>query len=159
MQVFFGEITYNKNYQQQLKNLYDSQNVKIYASSSSSSLLKDQKAYLTGRQITIEILPIDFEEYLIFKNITIKKRDKNLIESHFIDYLKNGGMPEYVLKPQREYITHLVDDIIQKDIIAFHGIKNKQQIKYLHRPQFLIFFAVPYNTIFLKYLLFFSMTN
>ena len=46
---------------EQLKNLYDSQKVKIYASSSSSSILKSKKPYLTGRSAVIEILPLDFK--------------------------------------------------------------------------------------------------
>jgi hypothetical protein len=122
--LFFDEITYKKDYEIQLKNLFDKENVKIIATSSSSSLLRDKKAYLTGRSITIEIQPLDFFEFLDFKNITIKKRDSNLLDSYFKDYIKIGGLPENILYPERQYLMGLVDDIIQKDITAFHGLKN-----------------------------------
>ena len=71
--LFFDEVTYFEDYEQQLKNLYDSHNVKIYATSSSLSLLKAKKPYLTGRCRIIEVLPLNFTEYLQFRKITVKK--------------------------------------------------------------------------------------
>ncbi len=127
--LFLDEITYKKNPHLQLKNLYDNQNVKIYTSSSSTSLLKDKKALLTGRERILEIAPLDFEEFCQFRNITIKQKENYLKEPYFEDYMKTGGIPEYVLHPDREYLKTLVDDIIYKDIIAYHNIKNPQMIK------------------------------
>lgn len=127
--LFFDEVTYQKEFEQQLKNLCDSQNVKIYASSSSSSILKSGKPYLTGRSTIVEILPLDFREYLIFRQIAVKKADKHLMGSYFEDYLQTGGIPEYVLRGDIEYLKELVDDIIHKDIAAFHGIKSTQMLK------------------------------
>ena len=127
--VFFDEIAANPNYPQQLKNIYDKQAVKIFASSSSSPVLNDQKGFLTGRSRIFEVLPLDFNEYLIFKNIEIKQRDASLLARYFEDYLQIGGMPEYVLSQDREYLTSLIEDIINKDIIAYHGIKHPQLIK------------------------------
>lgn len=124
--LFFDEVTYKKDFHIQLKNIYDSQNTKIYTASSSSSMLRDKKASLTGRSISLEIKPLDLDEYLSFKGIKLKKRDNQLHKSYFLDYCKDGGMPENVLNPNREYLMNLVDDIIQKDITAFHGIKNHQ---------------------------------
>lgn len=124
--LFFDEVTYKDNFHVQLKNIYDSQNAKIFVASSSSSKLRDKKANLTGRAITIEINPLDLNEYLYFKNINVKKRDSQLYKSYFLDYIKTGGLPENVLNPSREYLMNLVDNIIQKDITAFHGLKNHQ---------------------------------
>lgn len=127
--VFFDEITFQKDYLNQLKTLYDKYNIKIFATSSSSSLLKDNKAFLTGRSITFEVEPLDFKEYMIFKNINLKNRDSTLEDEYFRDYMRDGGLPENVLNPNREYLMNLVDDIIQKDITAFHGIKNHQILR------------------------------
>ncbi len=38
-------------------------------------------------------------------------------------------MPAYVLNPERQYLQTVIDDIIFKDIIAYHNIKNNQVIK------------------------------
>jgi len=131
--LFFDEVTAKENYNQELKNFYDLENVKIFASSSSASLLKDKNAYLTGRQRIIEIMPLNFDEYLIFKNITIKKADNHLRISYFEQYMNDGGMPEYVLTNDISYLQNLIDNIIYKDIIAYHKIKNEQVIKDFYR--------------------------
>lgn len=130
---FFDEIAHKEKFHQQLKNLYDRQNVKIYASSSRSSILKDKKAYLTGREFILEVLPLDFHEYLEFKKISVKKRDQQLLETYFKEFLQTGGIPEYVLYRQREYLQNLVDDIIYKDIIAYHNIRNHKVVKDLFK--------------------------
>lgn len=124
--VFLDEITYAKDFEIQLKNIYDSQNVKIFASSSSASLMKSKKQYLTGRSVVLEILPLFFEEYLEFKGIKVSKRNSHLMEKYFEDYLRDGGLPEYVLSGEIGYIKELVDDIIKKDIAAVYGVKNYQ---------------------------------
>ncbi len=127
--LFFDEVIYQDDFHHQLKTIYDRQNVKIFATSSSSIKLKDRKAYLTGRAKTIEIDPLDFNEYLFFKNIKVTKKDNKLLEPYFSDYLKHGGIPYYVLNKERDFLLGLVDDIIYKDIISAHGIKNPQIIK------------------------------
>lgn len=127
--LFFDEIAYQDKFEQQLKNLYDNQNVKIYASSSSASILKSKKSFLTGRHKIIEVLSLFFEEYLDFKQIKVSKADNHLLEKYFEDYLQTGGIPEYVLRGDMEYLKELVDDIIYKDIAAHYQVKNPQILK------------------------------
>jgi len=127
--LFLDEITFVDEYELQLKNLYDKGNSKIFASSSSASLLKKQKGYLTGRSITLEVLPLSFEMYLQFKNIVVSKADEHLLETYFKDYLLTGGIPEYVLTNDAVYINELMDNIIYKDIAAINGIRQTQQLK------------------------------
>lgn len=127
--LFLDEITFAKDYAQQLKNLYDSEQVKIFASSSSASLLKNETAYLTGRNTLLEILPLDFNEYLDFKNIMLKKADAQLTETYFREFLATGGIPEYVLTDDSSYLFDLVDNIIYKDIAAINGIKQINVLK------------------------------
>lgn len=127
--VFLDEVTYKDDFEIQLKNLIDYQNVKIVATSSSASHMRNKKPYLTGRQYTLELLPLTFDEYLKFKNITIRKKDKHLEDKYFNDFLKTGGVPEYVLTGEMEYLKELVDDILYKDIIAYHHLKDEQLIK------------------------------
>jgi len=131
--LFFDEVVYKKDFNQELKNLYDAGNVKIFASSSSASLLNDKKAFLTGRTRTIEIDPLDFQEFLLFRNYSVKKSEKYMLEKHFEEYMEYGGMPEYVLTKDPNYITNLVDSIIYKDIIALHNLKNSSVIKDLFK--------------------------
>ncbi len=127
--LFFDEVTSKDGFHVQLKNLYDAHTCKLFASSSSTSILRDRKAMLTGRTTTLELTPLDLDEYLQFRGVEIKKRDGYLYEAYFKEYIRDGGMPENILNPNREYLMTLVDDIIQKDIVAIHGIKNPQLIR------------------------------
>jgi len=127
--IMLDEITAHADFHQQLKNLIDRERVTIVAASSSSSLLKDQKAMLTGRTQTLEIQPLTLEEYLHFKDIVLSRKDTQLMDSYFRDYVRDGGLPEHVLRPSRDYLMNLVDDIIQKDITALHGLKDHQVIR------------------------------
>lgn len=127
--LFLDEIAYKKDFALQLKNLYDMSNAKIYVSSSSSSVLKDEKALLTGREKIIEVLPLTFEEFLQFRKIKIEKDSAHLTDAYFEDYMKTGGLPEYVLFEDIEYIKQLIDDVLYKDIIAYHNIRSKEPIR------------------------------
>jgi len=131
--LFFDEVASKPDYNQKLKNLYDLEDVKIFASSSSASFLRDKNAYLTGRQRVIEVMPLDFQEYLQFKGIVIKKSDAHLRVSYFEQYMSDGGMPEYVLTSDISYLQNLIDNIIYKDIISYHNIKSEKVIKDFYR--------------------------
>jgi len=129
--LFLDEVTSKDNFEQELKSLYDNDNVKIICSSSVATLMRDKKAYLTGRTKTIEIMPLTFQEFLLFKEANIKKADRAILESYFKDYLRLGGIPHYVLTEDREYLNELIQNIIYKDIIAYHKITNEKVIKEL----------------------------
>lgn len=131
--LFFDEVTYKDSFKEELKNLYDLGNSKIFATSSSASKLIDKKALLTGRSRTLEVEPLDFQEFLEFKNYNPKKSEKYLLEKHFEEYMEYGGMPEYVLTKDPEYITNLTKNIIYKDIIAKYNLRDNDAIENLFR--------------------------
>ena len=127
--LFLDEITFVEDYELQLKNLYDQGNTKVFASSSSASLLGKQKGFLTGRNIVFEILPLSFENYLLFKKIKITQSNSHLRETYFKEYLLTGGIPEYVLTGDDSYIRELMDNIIYKDICVVNNIKQVSILK------------------------------
>jgi predicted AAA+ superfamily ATPase len=122
--LFLDEITYKVDYELQLKNLYDLGNTKVFATSSSASLLKTKTAYLTGRNVMFEVLPLNFDEFLTFRQYKFDKADKHLKDQAFLEFLETGGMPEYVLYKKADYMNNLVNNIIQKDIAAQNNISN-----------------------------------
>ena len=129
--IILDEVTSSPNFEQELKNFYDLENVKIYASSSSASLLKSKNSYLVGRSRIIEVLPLDFQEFLLFRGINVPKSEKYLLKKYFEEYFKVGGLPEYVLTNDISYVKNTIEQIIYKDIIAFHGIKDIASIEKL----------------------------
>src|SRR3989344_1298860 len=129
--LFLDEVTTKDNFEQELKSLYDNENIKIICSSSIATLMRDKKAKLTGRTKTIEVMPLTFQEFLLFKEAKIGKADKSKLESYFNDYLKIGGIPYYVLTEDRAYLNELVESIIYKDIISYHKISGERAVKEL----------------------------
>lgn len=127
--LFLDEVTFATDYEIQLKNLYDLGKTKIFAASSNAGFVRKQTGLLTGRNVVFEILPLDFDEYLKFKNIKISNADSHLREAEFKNYLLKGGLPGYVLTEDVAQINQLVDDIIYKDIAALNGIRQLNQLK------------------------------
>ncbi len=129
--LFLDEVASRDNFEQELKSLYDDENIKIICSSSIATLMRDKKALLTGRTKTIEVMPLTFQEFLQFKKARIGKADNAKLESYFKDYLKIGGIPYYVLTEDRAYLNELVESIVYKDIIAYHKISGEKAVKEL----------------------------
>ena len=127
--LFFDEVTYLPDFEIQLKNIYDTQKVKLFASASSATGLRNKKPLLTGRTRTLAVQPLDFNEYLNFKRIDITARDEHLRAAYFEDFMQSGGLPEYVLSGNMEYLKALVDDLIYKDIVAQYHIRDAKLIK------------------------------
>jgi predicted AAA+ superfamily ATPase len=118
--VFLDEVHYSPNWAQTIKSLYDLpvKTFKIVCSGSSSKMIEDNKAFLTGRETSLFVSPLDFGEFKIFS-----KKDDLLR-----DYLYYGGYPEYVLEKEPNYLNELVRDIIEKDIVKVHKVKNNQYL-------------------------------
>jgi len=118
--IFLDEVHYFPKWAQILKSLYDLPNYRsrIICSGSSSKLIEDNKALLTGRSTSITIHPLSFLEF--------RKFNKNKNELH--DYLYYGGYPEYVLEKQPNYLNELLRDVIEKDISKLHSIKNNKYL-------------------------------
>ena len=131
--LFIDEVNYLKDFNQQLKNLYDSWNLKILCSSSNAGYLNDKKAFLTGRTTTIEVYPLSYAEFLEFRGLKVPKHDASLNRKYFEEYLKHGGIPQYVIKQDPQYLMDVANSIIEKDIILHYKIRDEGTIKELFR--------------------------
>lgn len=127
--LFFDEVAYQPKVHQELKNLYDAENLKIFASSSSTSILRDTRGLLTGRARFLEVLPLDFTEFLNFKKLQTRVAERYLMEKHFEEYMRTGGIPEFVLTGDISYLDSLIESVIHKDIVAFHGVRDVTGVK------------------------------
>lgn len=106
-----------------LKYLYDNYDIKFIATGSSSYYLKNLFGEsLAGRKRIFELFPLDFGEYLTFKQISWSEDqfiDKKF-DSHeygrlsvmYEDFLKYGGFPEVVLMNSNEDKKYMLNDII-----------------------------------------------
>ncbi|RLF38644.1 MAG: ATP-binding protein [Thermoplasmata archaeon] len=122
--LFLDEVHFKEDFDLQLKNLYDMGNVKIYASGSGSLEITMKSPYLTGRQRIVRINPLDFIEFIKFRITDLKPEDYHLYPKLAEEYVKIGGMPEYVKTGDLNYLQSLVDTIVYRDIAGRYSIRN-----------------------------------
>ena len=135
--LFLDEIQNCKQWVSFIRKLYDTRTVKqIYITGSNSTLIKQEYAtLLTGRTTHLDIKPLNFKEYLSFKNINYKLRSsKNVavIKNEFYKYMKEGGFPEVVKREysKKELLVQYFEDFIYKDIVSRYKV-NASKVKEL----------------------------
>lgn len=90
----------------------------VFITGSNASLLsKELGTHLTGRHLSLELYPFSYNEFLKFN------KQENSVGS-FDDYLRTGGMPEFVKNRKAIILQQLVDDILYRDIAVRYGIRN-----------------------------------
>lgn len=101
---------------------------KVILTGSNAKLLSGELAtHLTGRYIDFSLYPFSFREFLKLNGIEPDVYStKSVAETRtaLSEYMKTGGFPEaYAFG--REMITRIYEDIIYKDIILRHKIRNR----------------------------------
>ena len=112
--IFLDEVQKVKDFEKAVDSLYVTENTDIYITGSNSYLLSSELAtLLSGRYITISMLPLSFKEYCELKNSNS--------QDIFKEYLNNGGFP-YISSIVNEndfindYLEGIYNTIIIKDI-------------------------------------------
>ncbi|MEW6103242.1 MAG: ATP-binding protein [bacterium] len=111
---------------------------KFFITGSNASLLsKEIGTKLTGRYLTCELYPFSFKEFLKLKGYLLTKNALSLtakraeIKGLFNEYLKEGGMPEYLKFRNPEILKKVYDDILYRDIVARYDIKETKSLREL----------------------------
>lgn len=127
--IFIDEVQECKNFQEVVDSLFVKDNVDIYITGSNAHMLSGELAtLLSGRYITIEVLPLSFEEYLEGVG------DKVNIERQYRDYIRYGSFP-FILQFKgnddqiRNYLDGLYNTIFKKDIIMRNNIANENALE------------------------------
>ena len=141
--IFLDEVHRKTGWESWIRKKYDlKSNEKFIVSGSCSYLLKKEySTLLTGRNITFEVFPLSFEEYLLFRDLKLEKeklkkgiileKTKFFISKSLKEYMAFGGFPEIFFKPERYKIMILgqyFDDILYKDIVDRYNL-NAQKAK------------------------------
>ena len=136
--IFFDEIQSAKEWERYVRRIYDTEDISIFLTGSSSSLLRrDMSTAMRGRSIVFEVFPLSFAEFLSFRNIAYVpySTDSEAEVIHaFYEYLEWGGFPEVVLaddplKPM--ILQEYVGLMLHRDLIERHGIRNERVIRLL----------------------------
>lgn len=121
--VFFDEIQKRKNWENELKILYDNYpNIKFFISGSASLFLK-KKAHesLAGRVLSFKLEPLTFKEYLELKDVEIDVKKiaiyQDILKNNFEDYLICGGFPEVIGEKDKAKLSKYFQDLVMEKVI------------------------------------------
>ena len=140
--VFLDEIQALPEIVKTIKYLFDHYNIQFFLTGSSSFYLKNMfPESLAGRKTIFELFPLNFEEFLIFKNIKKdfydnfkdKERNKNLINyekmvKFYEEFLEYGGFPQVVLaetnEEKRKWLEDIFKSYFEKEVKALADFKD-----------------------------------
>jgi len=141
--LFLDEVQNIEGWEKYVRRIYDTENVQLFVTGSSSKLLSSEIATsLRGRTITYEIFPFSFKEYLGYKNIEINlysSKSVSYIKNAFDAYLVDGGFAETFDESsdvQKRILKDYLDLIVYKDIVERYHIKNQNLLKHLIKYMF-----------------------
>jgi len=145
--IFLDEIQLLPESARIIKYLYDHYKIKFFVTGSSSFYLKNLfPDSLAGRKTIYELYPLDFEEFLVFKqvvksttdNFINKARKKTkvayeLYKKHYEEYLKYGGFPGVVVEPDMKRKQKILQDIFtsyfEKDVKKIADFKDIRKLR------------------------------
>ncbi len=118
---YFDEIQNLSGWESYVRYLLDNNKKVIITGSNASLLSREPGTKLTGRNLRMELFPFSFREFLDFSDL----KDS---EDSFHKYLFLGGFPEFLRTGMDEVHQNLLLDIIARDIVYRHNIKNPEVI-------------------------------
>lgn len=132
--LLLDELQKVNNWENQLKAIYDSfrANVKIIISGSESLFVrKKSKETLAGRLFEFRVEPLNFREFLAFKNASLKPVQVHEKELYNMlnEFALTGGFPELVGVSDRtiirKYIREsIMEKVIYKDIATLYNVMD-----------------------------------
>lgn len=126
-----------------IKYLYDTYGIKFIVSGSSSYYLKNLfSESLAGRKKIFELFPLDFGEFLNFKNIKFTKKnwlnkefeklDYNRLSSIYEEYIRFGGFPQVVLtlsaKAKVDELKDIMSSYVNIDIKTLADFSDERNV-------------------------------
>jgi len=147
MFLFLDEVQYMPGIVKPLKYLYDHYHIKFFLTGSSSFYLKNLfPESLAGRKVIYELFPLDFQEYMWFKEkekIVLEdfnKKDKaknavgfELFKKHYSDYMTFGGFPAVVLERDQLRKKQILEDIFksyfEKDVKTLTDFREINRLR------------------------------
>jgi predicted AAA+ superfamily ATPase len=126
--IALDEIQMAKNSSSVIKAMYDEYGTKFIVTGSSSFYIKNHfSESLAGRKRIFEMSPLDFEEFLQFKEIDTKPLQKermkpflpvyyDVYKKWYEEYLQYGGFPEVVIAAKANDKVAYLKDILNSHI-------------------------------------------
>ena len=123
--VFIDEVQNCKFFEKAVNSLFIKQNVDVYVTGSNAYMLSGELAtLLSGRYVTIDMLPLSFKEFCEASENTQKT-----VRENFNDYLRFGSFPYIALLERSDavvipYLEGIYSTILLKDVAKREGITD-----------------------------------
>jgi len=145
--IFLDEVQSAPDIVKAVKYLYDHYQIKFFLTGSSSFYLKNLfPESLAGRKVVYELFPLDFEEFLLFKEkqrktpfrFLLKAKNKNRVSYQLYnklleEYLEYGGFPAVVLSEDKEIKRQILGDIFtsyfEKDVRSLADFRELNKLR------------------------------
>ena len=122
--LFFDEIQIIPKWEIFIHQMLNEEYTLFITGSNASLLSSELGTHLTGRHIPMELFPFSYSEYLSFKS-------RPADEDSLLNYLRDGGIPEYVKNESEIILNTLIDDILIRDIAIRNSIKDVNSLRAL----------------------------
>jgi len=132
---FFDEIQVVNNWESYVRRMYKTGNKFIISGSNADLLSSELSTKLTGRHVTIELLPFSFREYLkVSNNESVVTQpllavERGLLKQAFNQFSLLGGIPEYVRYQDALITKNIYENILYKDVIVRYKIKEVKALR------------------------------
>lgn len=140
--VFLDEIQFVRQMPSVVKYLSDHYPIKFFLTGSASFYLKNLfSESLVGRKYLYELYPLDFEEFLALKGVTLKVPHEHIasvvmyeqFQTYYKEYVEFGGFPGVVAKSSVEEKRDALNDIFtsyfNKEVLQLGDFRNNQAIR------------------------------
>ena len=131
---YFDEIQNIAGWERFIRRLHDQGNKIFITGSNATMLSREFGTHLTGRNLSYELFPFSFGEFLSYKG----KRNADLdlystqgrseLKSFFNQYFQSGGFPVYLNNLDENYLKSLYENIIYRDVMVRNNLTNEREI-------------------------------
>jgi len=154
--IFLDEVQNIEYWEKWVNTEYELKKSHIYVTGSNSSMLSSEiDTALSGRYVSVDVYPLSFKEFLLFKGIEITNKmeligQKHLLNREFRAFMSEGGFPKSIeykddKMKQKELLEGYFNSILLKDIVARFKLKNFKTLEDL--SAFILSNTATYHTI------------
>ena len=139
--LFMDEVQNIPGWESWVRGRSETEDIKIFVTGSSSQMLsREIGTKLTGRNVSFEVYPLSFAEFLRFNKLEFVTdleytAKKATVRKAFHDYLKYGGFPEVVLRESADdkelLLKNYFEDLLYRDIVTRYEIRDVANLRNL----------------------------
>ena len=119
--VFLDEVQEVEGWQRLVRTLLDRGRPVCLTGSNASLLGRELGAKLTGRQLSFEVFPFSYTEYISYTHQSPGAKS-------LLAFLDDGGFPGFLRERNPQILQELLRDIVQRDISARYRLRETRHL-------------------------------